>query len=145
LSKSLDNSDFLNTTVGSPHYVAPEVLLGTGHGKPVDIWAIGVIAFVLLCGYTPFWGGENNSNEIMYQQICSGKFDFEHEYWQYISDAAKEFITMCLTVDPNSRLTSKDALAHSWLRTKATVDLLPTVRKNFNARRTFKKGFFLLI
>lgn len=140
LSKNVHN-DILGTTCGSPHYVAPEVLKGVGHGKPVDMWALGVITFVLLCGYTPFWGGEENSTTLLYQDICAGKYEFESQYWDMISDEAKTFIRKLLLVNPDARMTASQAADHPWLCTENKVDILPTIKKNFNPKRTFKKGF----
>jgi calcium/calmodulin-dependent protein kinase I len=139
LSKDV-NGDMLVTTCGSPHYVAPEVLKAAGHSKPVDMWALGVITYVLLCGYTPFWGGEANSNTVLYQAICSGKFEFDEQYWSQVSPEAKQFISKLLIIDPSKRMTASEASQDCWLDTTAGIDLLPHVRKNFNARRTFKKG-----
>ncbi|KAI8915671.1 kinase-like domain-containing protein [Gorgonomyces haynaldii] len=139
LSKTLKDSDFTSTTCGSPHYVAPEILKNTGHGKPVDMWAIGVIAYVLLCGYTPFWGGENNSTQYLYQCIVTGKYKFDPEWWSLVSDEAKGFIQKLLIVNPSKRMTAKEALKDPWLQTQAKVDLLPSFSSNFNAKRTFKK------
>ncbi|RKO84088.1 kinase-like domain-containing protein, partial [Blyttiomyces helicus] len=79
--------DFLTTACGTPQYVAPEILNQTGHGKPVDIWSIGVITYVLLCGYTPFWGGEDaTSNVALFQAIKACDYDFDEEYWCEISE-----------------------------------------------------------
>jgi serine/threonine protein kinase len=85
LSRMVSQNDFLSTTCGTPHYVAPEILKEAGHGKPVDMWATGVITFVVLCGYTPFWGGEQNSTPILYQAIVKGKYEFDEDYWGMIS------------------------------------------------------------
>jgi serine/threonine protein kinase len=65
LSRILKDNDFLSTTCGTPHYVAPEILREAGHSFPVDMWALGVITYVLLCGYTPFWGGEDNNMNVL--------------------------------------------------------------------------------
>lgn len=139
------NNELLTTSCGSPSYIAPEVLNSMQYGKSVDMWATGVITFVLLCGYTPFWGGESNSNQVMYQQIMLGKYDLDPQYWDCISSDAKDFIAKLLVVDPARRMTAQQALEHAWLSTSASVDLLPNVRLNFNAKRTFKKGIFHLI
>jgi len=118
--------------------MAPEIFKKSGHGKPVDIWAIGVITYFLLCGYTPF---DRDSSVEEMQAIMAGDYSFEPpEYWEDVSDKAKNFIQGCLTVDPAKRLTAKQALAHPWLSkevepTKKEADLLPNVRSNFNARR----------
>ncbi|KAJ2998864.1 calcium calmodulin-dependent protein kinase type 1G [Globomyces sp. JEL0801] len=136
LSKSLTTQEYLKTCC------APEILLGSGHGLSVDMWAVGVITFVLLCGYTPFWGGENNSNVALFKAIAECNYEFEAEYWSLISSEAKDFITKLLLKDQSSRMTVSEALAHPWLFTTQTADLLPNVRKNFNAKMTFKKGKF---
>ncbi|KAJ3300449.1 hypothetical protein HK104_000507 [Borealophlyctis nickersoniae] len=140
LSKIAAGADFLRTACGTPHYVAPEILKQTGHGKPVDMWAMGVITYVLLCGYTPFWGGEDSSNAALYQAIVDCNYEFDEEYWGQISQSAKDFIKACLVVDPAARLTARQALEHPWLLTESTFDLKPNLEKNFNARRTFRKA-----
>ncbi|KAJ3044362.1 hypothetical protein HDV00_002254 [Rhizophlyctis rosea] len=134
--------NFLQTACGTPHYVAPEILQQTGHGKPVDMWAMGVITYVLLCGYTPFWGGEQNSNVILFRAIMECNYQFDEEYWAEVSPQAKDFIEKLLVLDPSKRLTAAEALEHPWLKSSAdaTVDLKPIVQKNFNARRTFRKA-----
>ncbi|KAL2915190.1 hypothetical protein HK105_205297 [Polyrhizophydium stewartii] len=140
LSKSIKTNQFLTTSCGTPHYVPPEILKDHGHGTPVDIWSLGVITYVLLCGYTPFWGGETNSTTILYQAIVEGKYEYEDEYWGNISKEAKDFIDHMLVVNPAGRMTATQALSHPWLSTDANVDLLPGIRKNFDAKRTFKKA-----
>ncbi|KAF2399751.1 Pkinase-domain-containing protein [Trichodelitschia bisporula] len=140
LSRIMDEEQFhvLTTTCGTPGYMAPEIFKKTGHGKPVDIWAIGVITYFLLCGYTPF---DRDSNLEEMQAILIADYSFTPtEYWRNVSDTARDFIKRCLTVDPHARLTAHAALQHPWIRedevktSKDGVDLLPTVRKNFNAR-----------
>jgi calcium/calmodulin-dependent protein kinase I len=105
-----------------------------------DIWAIGVITYFLLCGYTPF---DRDSNLEEMQAILVADYSFTPlEYWRGVSLTAREFIRRCLTVDPAARMTSHEALSHPWIadlgKTPADgeEDLLPTVKKNFNARRT---------
>ena len=73
LSKYASNDDTLKTACGTPGYVAPEILLQSGHGKPVDIWSVGVITFVLLCGYTPFWG---ETQAELFDAIINCKYEF---------------------------------------------------------------------
>jgi len=138
LSRIIDEESFhvLTTTCGTPGYMAPEIFKKTGHSKPVDIWALGVITYFLLCGYTPF---DRDSNVEEMQAIMAGDYSFEPpEYWEDVSEKAKEFIKGCLTVDPSQRLTAKQCVSHPWLSrepAKKETDLLPTVRSNFNARR----------
>ncbi|KAI9029630.1 kinase-like domain-containing protein [Phycomyces nitens] len=152
LSRIIDSEKFhiLKTTCGTPGYMAPEILTKKGHGKPVDMWSIGVIAYFLLCGYVPF-ERENNIQEM--NAILRADYTFDEEYWAGISNQAKDFIQCCLTLSPERRITAHQALRHPWLDicpVKASVpkedaqDLLPNVRKNFNARRTFKKAVDLV-
>ncbi|KAJ1542518.1 hypothetical protein HK405_009926, partial [Cladochytrium tenue] len=136
LSKHATSDDFLRTACGTPGYVAPEILKRTGHGKPVDLWALGVITYVLLCGYTPFWG---DSQQEMFDSILKGDYCFDEEYWSSVSDTAKDFVNQLLQVDASRRPTAAKLLEHPWLQTESTTDILPTFKKNFNARRTFKK------
>ncbi|OXG18040.1 Ca2+/calmodulin-dependent protein kinase [Cryptococcus neoformans Ze90-1] len=150
LSKVLDDDKFaiLTTTCGTPGYMAPEIFKKAGHGKPVDIWAIGVITYFLLCGYTPF---DRDSQYEEMQAICKGDYRFEPvEYWTGVSETAKQFVRDCLTIDPTNRPTANELLNHPWLRdVEATkdepaeakgVDLLPNVKAAFDAKKTFRKA-----
>ncbi|CAO3650120.1 unnamed protein product [Mucor fragilis] len=147
LSRIIDTDKFhtLKTTCGTPGYMAPEIFKKTGHGKPVDLWAIGVITYFLLSGYTPF-EGSNNVEEM--QAIMNADYNYDDPCWENISQAAKNFIDRCLTINADERITAHQALEHEWLLTisdesKSTEeggDLLPNLRTNFNARRTFKKA-----
>ncbi|KAL2151331.1 hypothetical protein VTH82DRAFT_6429 [Thermothelomyces myriococcoides] len=142
LSRIMDEEQFhvLTTTCGTPGYMAPEIFKKIGHGKPVDLWALGVITYFLLCGYTPF---DRDSDFEEMQAILNADYSFTPlEYWRGVSDSAKDFIRRCLTIDPAKRMTAHEALQHpfvaGWAREgddKGT-NLLPTVKKNFNARRT---------
>ncbi|CAG8971174.1 hypothetical protein HYALB_00010174 [Hymenoscyphus albidus] len=145
LSRIMDEEQFhvLTTTCGTPGYMAPEIFKKTGHGKPVDIWAIGVITYFLLCGYTPF---DRDSNLEEMQAILIADYSFTPiEYWRGVSLQAREFIKRCLTIDPTQRMTAHDALGHPFVAgltagnngtPQKGSDLLPVVKKNFNARRT---------
>ncbi|KAL1835992.1 hypothetical protein VTJ49DRAFT_5705 [Mycothermus thermophilus] len=149
LSRIMDEEQFhvLTTTCGTPGYMAPEIFKKTGHGKPVDLWALGVITYFLLCGYTPF---DRDSDFEEMQAILNADYSFTPiEYWRGVSDSAKDFIRRCLTIDPNKRMTAHEALQHpfvaGWAKVNAQggaegvdkgTNLLPTVKKNFNARRT---------
>ncbi|MCJ1311002.1 hypothetical protein MMC25_004672 [Agyrium rufum] len=149
LSRIMDEEAFhvLTTTCGTPGYMAPEIFKKTGHGKPVDVWAIGVITYFLLCGYTPF-DRESNLEEM--QAILVADYSFTPlEYWRGVSQHAREFIKRCLTIDPVKRMTAHEALNHPFVLEREVrggdgmegiesqdLDLLPVVKKNFNARRT---------
>lgn len=141
LSRIMDEEQFhvLTTTCGTPGYMAPEIFKKTGHGKPVDVWAIGVITYFLLCGYTPF---DRDSNLEEMQAILVADYSFTPmEYWRGVSLHARDFIKRCLTIDPTQRITAHEALSHPFVAGDGSKDgkggdLLPIVKKNFNARRT---------
>lgn len=147
LSKVLDDDNFsiLTTTCGTPGYMAPEIFRKAGHGKPVDIWAIGVITYFLLCGYTPF---DRDSQYDEMQAICNGDYKFEPaEYWQGVSETARDFVRACLTIDPKNRPTADQLLQHPWLVEErpavpatGAVDLLPNVKAAFDAKKTFRRA-----
>merc|ERR1711991_522724 len=113
LSRMVNEAAMMKTACGTPTYVAPEVLQATGYGPGVDMWSIGVITYILLCGFPPFYG---DTIPEMFEQIMSGQFDYPEEYWGSISDNAKKFISSLLLVDVNKRLTAKQALEHPWLK-----------------------------
>jgi serine/threonine protein kinase len=106
----------LQTSCGTPGYVAPEVLMGNPYTNAVDIWSIGVIAYVLLCGYTPFYS--ENQREL-FNQILKADYEFGDPEWTDISKEAKDFIAKILVVNPNQRPTAQECLAHPWLAGKA--------------------------
>ncbi|KAI9311521.1 kinase-like domain-containing protein [Dichotomocladium elegans] len=139
LSRILKNhDDILMTACGTPGYVAPEVLLQTGHSKAVDLWSVGVIMFTLLSGYTPFWGEDQAS---LFECIISGKYEYDEEYWQDISDSAKNLIDRLLTYKPAERITAEEALKHPWITNEGVVadtNLAPNIRKGFNNHKAFK-------
>ncbi|PWN46559.1 putative calmodulin-dependent protein kinase type 1 [Violaceomyces palustris] len=143
LSRVVDDEKItvLSTTCGTPGYMAPEIFKKTGHGKPVDMWAIGVITYFLLCGYTPF--DRDTTMEEM-QAIINADYKFEPAmYWDGVSEQARDFINKLLTIDPAARLTAVQALEHPWLKQGGDVeqrDLLPDIKSAFNAKRTFKKA-----
>jgi len=114
LSKVMDPAAHMKMTTacGTPGYVAPEVLRLQGYGKEVDMWSVGVITYILLCGFPPFYD-ENNAR--LFEKIMSGNYTFPAPYWSNVSQSAKDFIQKLLCVDPARRLTAEQALAHEWL------------------------------
>jgi serine/threonine protein kinase len=111
LSKVVEKKKMMQTCCGTPGYVAPEVLRYAGYGPEVDIWSLGVLLYVLLCGFPPFYD-ENDAE--LFAQIQTGKFEFISPYWDTISKEAKDLITKLLCVDPKKRLTAEQALTHPW-------------------------------
>lgn len=111
----------LFTVCGTPTYVAPEILAETGYGLQVDVWAMGVIMYILLCGFPPFVSQTNNQDEL-FDQILSGRFEFMSPYWDDISASAKELIQGMLQVDVNERFTANQVLRHPWLEHREEGD-----------------------
>jgi len=122
LSKIVGTKVMMQTACGTPGYVAPEVLTAQGYDKEVDMWSIGVITYILLCGFPPFY---NENLPELFEQILKAEYDFPEEYWKDISEGGKDFIRKLLVVDPSKRLTSKQALNHSWLAGNAPTKQLP--------------------
>uniref|UniRef100_A0AAZ3RAP6 Protein kinase domain-containing protein n=1 Tax=Oncorhynchus tshawytscha TaxID=74940 RepID=A0AAZ3RAP6_ONCTS len=112
LSKMEGTGDVMATACGTPGYVAPEVLAQKPYSKAVDCWSIGVIAYILLCGYPPFYD-ENDSK--LFEQILKADYEFDAPYWDDISDSAKQFISSLMEKDPEKRFTCDQALAHPWI------------------------------
>ncbi|XP_071710347.1 calcium-dependent protein kinase 26-like [Rutidosis leptorrhynchoides] len=97
--------------VGSPYYVAPEVLL-KNYGPQADLWSAGVILYILLCGVPPFWG--ESENEI-FEEVLRGKLDFSSDPWPSISESAKDLVRRMLTRHPKRRITAHEVLCHPWI------------------------------
>uniref|UniRef100_A0A493U100 Serine/threonine-protein kinase DCLK2 n=1 Tax=Anas platyrhynchos platyrhynchos TaxID=8840 RepID=A0A493U100_ANAPP len=129
-TKSLKLGDFglatvvegpLYTVCGTPTYVAPEIIAETGYGLKVDIWAAGVITYILLCGFPPF-RSENNLQEDLFDQILVGKLEFPSPYWDNITDSAKELISLMLHVNAEARYTAAQILSHPWVSDDASQE-----------------------
>ncbi|XP_065339279.1 calcium/calmodulin-dependent protein kinase type 1 isoform X1 [Cloeon dipterum] len=137
LSK-MEDSGIMATACGTPGYVAPEVLAQKPYGKAVDVWSIGVISYILLCGYPPFYD-ENDAN--LFAQILKGDFEFDSPYWDEISESAKDFIRQLMCVDVEKRYTCKQALGHPWISGNAASNknihgtVSEQLKKNFAKSR----------
>uniref|UniRef100_A0A673BMS4 calcium/calmodulin-dependent protein kinase n=1 Tax=Sphaeramia orbicularis TaxID=375764 RepID=A0A673BMS4_9TELE len=133
---------------GTPGYLSPEVLRKDPYGKPVDMWACGVILYILLVGYPPFWDEDQHR---LYQQIKAGAYDFPSPEWDTVTPEAKDLINKMLTINPSKRITAAEALKHPWICQRSTVASMmhrqETVEclKKFNARRKLKVRFLVCV
>ncbi|XP_036396489.1 peripheral plasma membrane protein CASK isoform X2 [Megalops cyprinoides] len=126
--------------VGTPHFMAPEVVKREPYGKPVDVWGCGVILFILLSGCLPFYG----TKERLFEAIIKGKYKMNPRQWSHISESAKDLVRRMLMLDPAERITVYEALNHPWLKERDRyaykIHLPETVEqlRKFNARRKLK-------
>uniref|UniRef100_A0A9J7XEB4 Peripheral plasma membrane protein CASK n=2 Tax=Cyprinus carpio TaxID=7962 RepID=A0A9J7XEB4_CYPCA len=126
--------------VGTPHFMAPEVVKRDPYGKPVDVWGCGVILFILLSGCLPFYG----TKERLFEAIIKGKYKMNPRLWGQISESAKDLVRRMLMLDPAERITVYEALNHPWLKERDRyaykIHLPETVEqlRKFNARRKLK-------
>ncbi|XP_063744147.1 peripheral plasma membrane protein CASK isoform X11 [Eleginops maclovinus] len=126
--------------VGTPHFMAPEVVKREPYGKPVDVWGCGVILFILLSGCLPFYG----TKERLFEAICRGKYKMNPRQWAQISESAKDLVRRMLMLDPAERITVYEALNHPWLKERDRyaykIHLPETVEqlRKFNSRRKLK-------
>ncbi|XP_073240813.1 calcium/calmodulin-dependent protein kinase type II subunit delta-like isoform X2 [Porites lutea] len=133
---------------GTPGYLSPEVLKKEPYGRPVDLWACGVILYILLVGYPPFWDEDQHK---LYSQIKAGAYDYPSPEWDTVTDEAKELINTLLSVDASKRITAAGALKHPWIvnreRVASKVHRQETLDglKKFNARRKLKGAILTTI
>uniref|UniRef100_A0AAQ4RI19 Calcium/calmodulin-dependent protein kinase 1Db n=1 Tax=Gasterosteus aculeatus aculeatus TaxID=481459 RepID=A0AAQ4RI19_GASAC len=143
LSKMEGTGDVMATACGTPGYVAPEVLAQKPYSKAVDCWSIGVIAYILLCGYPPFYD-ENDSK--LFEQILKADYEFDAPYWDDISDSAKDFISCLMEKDPEKRFICDQALQHPWIAGGTALckniheSVSRQMRKNF-AKSKWRQAF----
>lgn len=136
LAKIIGEESFTTTLCGTPSYVAPEILENTKHRKytrAVDVWSLGVVLYICLCGFPPF-SDELCTRERPYtlaQQIKMGHFDYPSPYWDSVGDPALDLIDRMLTVDVSKRITIDECLEHPWTRDLSLADLQPSLRGNF--------------
>lgn len=141
------NRRYLRTKIGSPGYMAPEVLMNHPYGKPADVWSVGVIAYILLSGSMP-WRGSGDFNAEL-DAILQHPLSFDDHIWMSISDQAKHFVYHCLNVDPQQRFTAQEAISHPWLQYYATqrpkstdqvldkYDLFPSLKEGIDAEKAY--------
>lgn len=142
LAKVVTEANNMKTACGTPGYVAPEILAGSpdGYNEKVDVWSLGVITYILLCGFPPFY---HKNNRTLFQRIKKGEFSFPSPYWDNVSEDAKEFIKSMLVVDASKRISIAQVLENEWLlRDSVGSDLTKNLTnlKEFNAKRKFKQA-----
>eukprot|EP00301_Raphidiophrys_heterophryoidea_P006323 c12560_g1_i1.p1 GENE.c12560_g1_i1~~c12560_g1_i1.p1 ORF type:complete len:735 (-),score=154.12 c12560_g1_i1:361-2565(-) len=134
---------------GTPEYSAPEVLLSQPHGFPCDIWSLGVVLYILLCGLFPFFGKDETT---LKENVIKGKYYFPAKHWSSVSQEAKDLINKLLQVDPHQRPTIQEVKNHPWLikGSPSTIETMPSLMVKeellrFNATRKFRKSVFAII
>ena len=139
LSKDFSGSSTMSTCCGSPSYVAPEVLQQGVYSNSCDIWSIGVILYVLLSGFLPFFG---ETQEELFDKILTGSYSFANKVWDDISPAAKDLVTKMLTLNEEDRPTAKQCLEHPWFKANnprkqlRSVESLRDLRSGIRTRPT---------
>jgi len=146
LAKLKGTSDNMTTACGTPGYVAPEVLKNEPYDRAVDLWSLGVILYILLCGFPPFY---HESTAQLYKQIKKGEYDFPDPYWTDISAEAKNLVTCLLTVNPKKRITAEGVLAHPWITGQASDKAFGSSHnerlKQLQARRKLRRGVQMIM
>jgi calcium/calmodulin-dependent protein kinase I len=127
-------------SLGTPAYVAPEIIRGDPYGTEVDIWSLGVVCYIMLCGCPPF---QEESSKI-FDQIKAGSHDFHEEQWSRVSPSAVDFVSRMLTVNQQERWTTQQLLTHPWIISSSSVSILPSLDiclshlKRFTARKKLR-------
>eukprot|EP01102_Stenamoeba_stenopodia_P006424 TRINITY_DN1759_c1_g1_i2.p1 TRINITY_DN1759_c1_g1~~TRINITY_DN1759_c1_g1_i2.p1 ORF type:complete len:670 (+),score=173.94 TRINITY_DN1759_c1_g1_i2:118-2127(+) len=133
-AKVRSQAGMMRTLCGTPQYLAPEMLSGEGYGVEVDMWGVGIITYILLSGYPPFYSDTDDLAEI-FQQIMKAEYKCDPKIWSRISLEAKEFVEALLVLDPKRRMTAKQALEHPWL-----TGAIPVLTRKGSFTSGIKKG-----
>lgn len=136
LSAKMQPDELLYGTLGTPLFVAPEILKNRGYDSACDMWSLGVVLYLVLCGYPPF---PFDSPDVLINAIVKGEYSFPAPEWDHVSKDAKDAVRQMLEVDPHKRIIPAKALDHPWFRAaQSTSDLPNSKLKGFNARRKLK-------
>ncbi|XP_060193284.1 CDPK-related kinase 5 [Lycium barbarum] len=119
LSDFVKPDERLNDIVGSAYYVAPEVL-HRSYSTEADVWSIGVIAYILLCGSRPFWARTESG---IFRSVLKADPSFEEQPWPTLSSEAKDFVKRLLNKDPRKRMTAAQALGHPWIKNSHNIEV----------------------
>jgi len=135
LAKFVSESSMMKTTCGTPGYVAPEVLdpylpFTNGYGPEVDLWSMGVVLYIMCCGFPPFY---DDSTAVLFKQIRKGEYTFPSPYWDEVSDGAKDLISKMLVVDPSKRYSASQCLDHPWIKNAGDA----SAKKMHSSHRAF--------
>lgn len=137
LSAKMQQDQLLYDALGTPLFVAPEILNGQGYDSSCDMWSLGVVMYIVLCGYPPFPYSETPATLI--DAIIHGRYDFPRGEWDHVSADAKHIVCRMLEIDPSKRITPSEALNHQWVaHVQSTSDLPNRKLRSFNARRKLK-------
>ncbi|XP_028603716.2 calcium/calmodulin-dependent protein kinase type IV isoform X2 [Podarcis muralis] len=140
LSKIVADQVTMKTVCGTPGYCAPEILRGCAYGPEVDMWSLGIITYILLCGFEPFY--DERGDQYMFKRILNCEYDFVSPWWDDVSLNAKDLVKKLIVLDPKKRLTTFKALQHPWVTGKAAnfahMDTAQKKLQEFNARRKLK-------
>lgn len=140
LADVINSDQMLHASCGTPSYIAPEILKGKEYGKEVDVWSAGVILYILICGFPPFYADDDVA---LFRNIKLGEFEYTEPYWDDASEEVKDLINSMLIVDPSKRLNVDEAMKHQWLSDDfphKTVHMTHSIDnlKKYNARRRLK-------
>ena len=130
----------MKTACGTPGYVAPEILNNKGYDSPaVDLWSTGVILYILLCGFPPFYEEELPA---LFDSILKARYDFPSPWWDNISKDAKDLVRKLLTIDPKKRITAEQTMSDDFMKNASNVDLSAAQKalKKYNANRRLRKA-----
>lgn len=115
LARFMGSNEVMMTQCGTPGYVAPEIIEGKGYNEAIDYWSVGVILYIMLCGFPPFYDEDNDK---LFDMIKQAKFTFPSPYWDNISNEAKDLISKLLVIDPKKRLDGPGLLKHPFFTGK---------------------------
>jgi calcium/calmodulin-dependent protein kinase-4 len=139
-AKTVDEDTIMRTFCGTIGYCAPEVVLKKPYSSAVDLWSLGVVLYILLCGYEPFWDEDGEAG--VTRKIVRAEYEFESPYWDDISEPAKELVKQLMCANPDKRPTAAEALSNPWVQGNIASDThLQSTQdriREFNAKRKFK-------